>query len=295
MPRAARTQRRDGKSAPAHGQHPTGAARPLWTGQLRLALVSVPIILVPATRSGAHIALHQVHAPSGRRIRYDKVVPGLGPVDPDDIKRAVEVSKDHYVVLEDRELDRLKLEAKRILDLVQFVDHCEIEPLWYERPYFILPDGELAEEPYGVIRDALRATKKVGIGQFVMRGRDYVAALKPCGNGLTLETLRFADEVRDAEKVFAATKRGRPEKDLLDLAGELIARKAAPFDPGRFHDRYSEALHDLVEAHAHNRKLVEIDDEEPSKGGRGAVELIEALKRSLHSAGAPASTRRKAG
>jgi len=294
MPRATRNKRRSERTSTQGGGH-GGVARPLWTGQLRLALVNVPIILVPATRSGAHIALHQVHAPSGRRIRYDKVVPGLGPVDPDDIKRAVEVSKDHYVVLEDRELDRLKLEAKRTLDLVQFVDHCEIEPLWYERPYFVLPDGELADEPYGVIRDALRSTQKVGIGQFVMRGRDYVAALKPCGNGLTLETLRFADEVRDAEKMFASTKRVRSEKDLLDLAGELIARKAAPFDPGRFHDRYSEALHDLVEAHAHNRKLVEIDDEEPSKGGRGAVELIEALKRSLHSAGAPASTRRKAG
>jgi len=272
----ARSVRPRSKAAPAR----TSGRSTVWTGQIRLVLVTVPVILVSATRSGAHIALHQVHKPSGKRIHYDKVVPGIGPVDNDDIKRGYEVSKGQYVLLEDKELDDLKLDAKRNLDLVQFVDHDEIDPLWYDRPYYVLPDGELAEEPYGVIRDALRATRKIGVGQFVMRGRDYIAALKPCGNGIMLETLRFADEVQDGTSVFASVEDTKPEKDLLDLASELIGRKSRPFDPEAFHDRYSEALKALVEAHAKHQKPVEVTDDEPAGGGK-VIDLVEALRRSV--------------
>lgn len=252
----------------------------MWTGQIRLVLVTVPVILVSATRSGAHIALHQVHQPSGKRVHYDKIVPGIGSVKPDDIKRGFEVSKGQYVLLEDKELDNLKIEAKRNLDLVQFVDHDDIDPLWFDRPYYVLPDGELAEEPYGVIRDALRATHKIGVGQFVMRGRDYIAALKPCGNGIMLETLRFADEVQDGASVFASVPETKPEKDLLDLASELIGRKSSRFDPEAFHDRYSEALKALIDAHAKHQKPVEVTDDEPTGGGK-VIDLVEALRRSV--------------
>jgi DNA end-binding protein Ku len=275
---------------------PTLAPRStVWTGQLRLVLVTVPVILVPATRGGAHIALHQVHKPSGKRVHYDKIVPGLGSVKPDDIGRGVEVSKGHYVLLEDSELDHLKLEAKRNLDLVQFVDHDDIDPIWYERPYYVLPDGDLAEEPYGVIRDALRASRKIGIGQFVMRGRDYVAALKPCGNGISLETLRFADEVQDGSKIFASVVKTKPEKDLLDLAVELIQRKSTPFEPAAFHDRYTEALRDLVAAHAKKQKPLEIADDAPPDSGAKVIDLVEALKRSVRAAEAPAPPAAKRG
>ena len=258
-------------------------ARPIWSGQLRLSLVSVPVLLVSATRSAAHVALHQIHAPSGKRIHYDKVAEGVGSVDRDEIKKGVEVSKGKYVVLEDEEIDKLKVEGKRVLELVQFVDSSEIDPIWYEKPYFVLPDGEMAEEPYGVIRDALKAARKIGVGQFVMRGRDYVAALKPCGAGLMIETLRFADEVQSASKIFSGLARTKADTDLLDLASELIDRKTRPFEPETFHDRYTEALRHLVEMHQRHEKPLEIDEEDEDTGAK-VIDLVEALKRSVRAA-----------
>jgi DNA end-binding protein Ku len=284
-----RDRARAGSSGKTGGSSRKSGPRPLWSGQLRLSLVSVPVLLVSATRSAAHIALHQIHGPSGKRIHYDKVAEGVGSVDRDEIKKGVEVSKGKYVVLEDEEIEKLKVEGKRVLELVQFVDPTEIDPIWYEKPYFLLPDGELAEEPYGVIRDALKEARKVGVGQFVMRGRDYVAALKPCGAGLTVETLRFADEVQSASKIFSGLARVRADKDLLDLASELIDRKTRPFEPETFHDRYTEALRNLVEMHQRHEKPLEIDEEEDA--GAKVIDLVEALKRSVRAAESLSSSR----
>src|SRR5690606_37467411 len=168
----------------------------------------------------------------------------------------------------------------RTIDLVQFVDHADIDPIWFERPYYVAPDGELAEEAYSVLRDALRATKKVGIGQFVMRGREYVAALKPCGRGLLLETLRFADEVREAAPYFAGIDEAKADPELLSLAEELIGRKSAPFDPARFQDDYTETLRGVIEAKVKKRKPVAIEEEEPARGAK-VIDLVEALRKSV--------------
>jgi DNA end-binding protein Ku len=284
MARRAQHRPRTTKSPSASKETRSKGGRPIWSGQLRLSLVSVPVLLVSATRSAGHVALHQIHEPSGKRIRYDKVAEGVGSVDRDEIKKGVEVSKGKYVILEDEEIEKLKVEGKRVLELVQFVDANEIDPIWYEKPYFLLPDGELADEPYGVIRDALKSARKIGIGQFVMRGRDYVAALKPCGAGLTIETLRFADEVQNASKIFSGISRAKAESDLLDLAGELIERKTRPFEPETFHDRYTEALRHLVELHQRHKKPVEIDEGEPAETGAKVIDLVEALKRSVKAA-----------
>lgn len=262
--------------------------RPMWTGQLRLALVSVPIKLYPATKSGARLSFHQVHEPTGKRIRYEKVVPGVGPVKPQDIVKGFEVSSGRYVLLEEDEIDALKVEAKKTLDLVQFVDQGEIDPIWFERPYYAAADGDLAEEAYAVIRDALRATKKVGLGQFVMRGREYVGALKPCGDGLLLETLRFADEVREAAPLFADVADEDPDEELLDLAKELIARKSKPFKPEVFKDSYTEAVRALIDAKIKKKAPVDIGEEELDDGrGAKVIDLVEALKRSVKGQDSP--------
>jgi DNA end-binding protein Ku len=269
--------------------------RPIWTGNLRLALVSVPVTLYPATKTGAQISFHQVHEPSGKRIRYEKVVPGIGPVDADEIVKGFEVEKGSYVLIDPEEIDALKLEARKTLDLVQFVRHGEIDPIWFERPYYVVADGDLAEEAYNVLRDALRASGKIGLGQFVMRNREYIAALKPCGNGLLLETLRFTDEVRSAAPFFAGIDKTDPDEELLDLARELIERNTAPFDPSQFKDKYSEALRALVDAKIKHRKPVVIDDEEVGSGGK-VIDLVEALKRSVKNSGkAPTPRGKKAG
>src|SRR3954469_4207003 len=167
------------------------AARPIWRGQIRLALVSIPIELYSATKSGAQIAFHQVHEPTGKRIKYEKVVPGIGPGDRDEIVKGYEVSKGHYILRDPEEIDTVKLETRRTVGLVQFVDEDEIDATFFDKPYYVVPADDLAEEAYVVLRDALKAAHKVGVGQLAMRGQEYVVALKPCGRGLLLETLRY--------------------------------------------------------------------------------------------------------
>jgi DNA end-binding protein Ku len=263
------------------------AARAIWRGQIRLALVSIPVELFPATKSGAQIQFHQVHEPTGKRIKYEKVVPGVGPVDRDEIVKGYEVSKGHYVLLDPEEIESVKLESRKTLDLVEFVDVHDIDAMYYDKPYFVVPADDLAEEAYVVMRDALKASKKIGVGQLAMRGQEYVVALKPCGKGLLLETLRYADEVNKAQSYFREIGETKPDADLLDMASMLIERKSGKFDPKEFHNRYVDALHRLIEEKqkAKGQKIIEDPDANagPPKGSN-VVDLMAALKRSLGNA-----------
>jgi len=260
------------------------AARAIWRGQIRLALVSIPVELFPATRSGAQIQFHQVHEPSGKRIKYEKVVPGIGPVDRDEIVKGYEVSKGHYVLLDPEEIESVKLESRKTLDLVQFVDEGDIESTFFEKPYYVVPADDLAEEAYVVLRDALKAAKKVGIGQLAMRGQEYMVSLKPSGRGLLLETLRYADEVHKASGFFRDIGDSKPDADLLDMASMLIERKAGEFNPSEFHNRYVDALHRLIEEKQKKKgeKIIEDPDADaPPPKGSNVIDLMAALKKSL--------------
>jgi len=260
------------------------AARPIWRGQIRLALVSIPVELFPATKSGATIAFHQVHEPTGKRIKYEKVVPGVGPVDRDEIVKGYEVSKGHYVLLDPEEIESVKLESRKTLDLVQFVDSNDIDPMYFDKPYFVVPADDLAEEAFVVLRDALRAAKKVGVGQLAMRGQEYVVALKPCGRGMLLETLRYADEVNKAQSYFREIGDTEPDADLLDMASMLIERKTGKFDPAEFHNRYVDALRDLIKEKQRKKgeKVIQDPDaDSPLPKGSNVIDLMAALKRSL--------------
>jgi DNA end-binding protein Ku len=260
------------------------AARPIWRGQIRLALVSIPVELFPATRSGASIQFHQVHEPTGKRIKYEKVVPGIGPVDRDEIVKGYEVSKGHYVLLDPEEIDSVKLESRKTLDLVQFVDDDEIDAMYFDKPYYVVPADDLAEEAYVVLRDALRAANKVGVGQLAMRGQEYVVALKPCGRGILLETLRYADEVHKSSGFFRDIGDAKPDPDLLDMASMLIERKAGEFDPKEFHNRYVDALHRLIEEKQKKKGEKIIEDPDADAGppkGSNVIDLMAALKKSL--------------
>src|SRR3954462_8526804 len=260
------------------------AARPIWRGQIRLALVSIPVEIYSATKSGAAIQFHQVHEPSGKRIKYEKVVPGIGAVDKDEIVKGYEVSKGHYVLLDPEEIESVKLESRKTLDLVQFVDEDDIAPMYFEKPYYVVPADDLAEEAYVVLRDALRAAKKIGIGQLAMRGQEYVVALKPFEGGLVLETLRYADEVNKSSGFFRDIGDHTPDADLLDMASMLIERKAGEFDPAEFHNRYVDALHRLIEEKqkAKGEKVIEAPDADaPPPKGSNVIDLMAALKKSL--------------
>ena len=262
------------------------AARAYWQGQIRLSLVSIPVQVFTATKSAARVAFNQIHKPSGKRIRYEKVVPGVGAVDPDDIVKGYEVEKGKYVLITEEEIDDVKLEAKHTIDLVQFVDEDDIDPMYFEKPYFVAPDeDEVAGEAYVVLRDALKATKKIGLGQLVARGQASVVALKAQGKGLIIETLRYADELQNPEQFFSTVPGAKPEKELLSLATELIERKAKPFDPKVFKNQYDLALRELIDAKMEHRKPHEI--EEPQLGAK-VINLMEALKRSVKGGGAAA-------
>lgn len=259
------------------------AARPAWRGQIKLALVSIPVEIYPATKSGAAIAFHQIHEPTGKRIKYEKVVPGVGPVDRDEIVKGFEVSKGEYVLLEPEEIESVKLESRKTLDLVQFVDTHEIDAIYYDKPYFVVPADDLAEEAFIVLRDALRAARKVGVGQLAMRGQEYVVALKPCGRGMLLETLRYSDEVNKAASYFREIEDAEPDPDLLDLASTLIDKKSGKFDPAEFHNRYVDALKGLIEEKRKSKgELVIQDPDDGSKAPKSnVIDLMAALKKSL--------------
>ncbi|EDL49335.1 Ku protein [Erythrobacter sp. SD-21] len=260
------------------------AARAYWQGQIRLALVSIPVEIYSATKSGAKLRFNQIHEPSGKRVSYEKVVPGVGPVDRNEIIRGYEISKGNYVLLEDEEIEAVKIESKRTLELVQFVDACEIDPLYFEKPYYVAPQDELAEEAFVVLREALRKAKKVALGQLSVRGSEKLVAIKPCGKGLLLETLRYADEVRAGQSFFGEIDDAKPKKELLDLANTLIEQKSASFDASEFKDRYSDALRKLIDKKAKSKggKKVIGDVEEPAAAsGSNVIDLMAALKQSV--------------
>ena len=259
------------------------AARAYWTGQIRLALVSIPVEAYAATKSGASISFRQIHEPSGKPINYEKVVAGLGPVDRDEIVKGYEISKGNYVLLDDDEIEAVKIESKRTLELVQFVDANEIDVFYFEKPYYVVPQDELAEEAFIVLREALRAKKKIALGQLSVRGREQLVSLKPCGKGIVMETLRYEDEVRKAQTYFKDIPATKPSKEMLELAGSLIDQKSAPFDAGEFHDRYVDALKKLVEkkAKAKGKKVLEDVEEPVSARGSNVIDLMAALKKSV--------------
>jgi len=260
------------------------APRAYWSGNIRLSLVSIPVDIVPATKPAAKIAFHQVHKPSGSRIKYQKVVPGIGEVDNEDIVKGYEVEKGKYVLLTDEEINEVKLEAKKTIDLVQFVDLHEIDQLYYDRPFFVLPQEDEETEAYVVLREALKKTKKVALGQIVIRGKGSIVAIKACGDGLMMETLNYADEVKKASTAFKDVPDGKPEADMVELAEELIAKKSKKFDPAAFKDKYEDALREIIDAKQHHRQVKQI--EEPQQGAK-VINLMDALRRSVK--GGPAN------
>ncbi len=273
--------------------------RPIWKGQLRLSLVSIPVELFTATKSNAKLSFRQIHEPSGKPIKYEKVVAGIGPVDRDEIMKGFEYEKGDYVLLSDAEINAVKLETRRTLELTQFVGACEIDPIYFDKSYFVVPSDELAEDAFRVIRDALRESEKVGLGQLALRGKEYLVALKPTGTGIMLETLHYEDEIRKADAFFSTISSVKADDDMVDVATALIKKKTAPFDAAVFKDNYRTALRELIdEKLASKGKRVSVSGGETiePRGETKVLDLMAALKRSLEVDGGKSSrptTRRR--
>lgn len=263
-------------------------SRAYWKGYLRLSLVSIGVEIYNAVESKSGISFRQIHKPSGRRVSYDKVVEGVGKIDTSDIVKGYEIDTDTYVTLEPEEIDALKLDSKKTIDLTQFVDAGEIDYRFFERPYFMTPADPLAGEGYVVIRDALRKTGKVGLAQVTIAGREWLVAVAPFEDGLVMEMLRYADELRDPADFFDEVPTEKPDKEMVDLAVQLIGKKSQPFEPDKFEDRYQTALKALVQDKLKGHKIVVPREDERPKGAN-VVDLMEALKRSVGQAPAAAA------
>jgi DNA end-binding protein Ku len=227
-----------------------------------------------------------IHEPSGKPIRYVKGIPteqGFEEVPEDEIVKGYEHAKGAHVLIKPHELDDLKLEAKHTIDMVRFVDEAEIDTRYFEKPYYLTPDGDDADEGYTVIRDALKQTKKVAIGQMVMGGRAHLVGIKAHGKGLMLVILRYAHELRDAKPYFDRVT-AEPEKEAVALAAELIKRQSGKFEPKTMPDQYAVAVHEYLRAKVEQR-APEVTIESEGKPAPQVINIMDALKKSMQRQG----------
>jgi DNA end-binding protein Ku len=251
--------------------------RPYWTGFLKLSLVTIAVRLYSATTEKERIHFHRIHEPSGERVRYQNVVPGLGPVDSSEIVKGYEYQKGRYVTVEPDDLKNLRLETTDTIEIAEFVNADGLDPVYIDSPYYLLPDGSLAEEGYRVIRQALSDTGKVAIGQVVINTRERIVAIRPYGEGLLVNTLRFPEEVHAADDFFATVGDETADPDELAVMEQIIARRARNFAPGKFVDHYQAALKELIE-----EKLAgQLPERPPERKPAQVINLMDALKRSL--------------
>ncbi|WP_414462406.1 Ku protein [Hyphomicrobium sp. DY-1] len=254
--------------------------RAYWKGHLRLSLVSLPIEIYSAVESQAEVHFNEIHKPSGRRVGRKRYVEGVGEVQSSDIAKGVEVAPDEYVLVDQAEIDAAKPESSKTLDLLQFIDQSEIDYRYFERPYFLVPADKLAAEGYAVIRDALRKTGKVGLGEVTISNRTWVVSVSPLQDGLVMEMLRFADELKKPEDYFDDVPAEKPQKEMIDLAVQLIGQKTAPYRPEKFENVYQEKLRALVEAKRKGKKIIS-HVEAPRRVGGNVVNLMDALRKSI--------------
>jgi DNA end-binding protein Ku len=250
------------------------APRSLWTGTISFGLVSVPVRMFSATES-KELRFHFLDKQDLQPIAYDKVRRDTGKhVDNDDIVRGFEVEKGRYVPLEDEDLDRLDVELTKTIDICDFVDLDEIDPIYFRKAYYLAPqDG--AEKPYRLLARALEETGKVAIAKVVIRNKQHLAALRPWDGTLVLETMYYADEVRQPEQVNG----GRLQKPEVEMAKSLVENLSAKFDPKKYDDTYRKELLDLLKAKAKGKPLPEPEEEPEGE----VVDLMAALRESVES------------
>jgi DNA end-binding protein Ku len=253
------------------------AARPTWSGHLRLSLVTCPVALYNATTTAGDVSFHLINPETGNRIKMITTDPDTGPISRSDLVKGYEVEKGRYVLLTNEEIASVKLESTRVIDIERFVDASEIDRLYWDKPYFLVPDGKLGVEAFAVIREAMERSNMVALGRVVLHTRERLIALEPRGKGLMASTLRVADEVRSAEEVFDSIPDVAADPGMIAIAEKIIEQQHGEFEPATFRDRYEDALRALIaekEGEAPKKKTPEAKD-------TNVVDLMAALKASL--------------
>jgi DNA end-binding protein Ku len=254
------------------------AARPSWKGYLKLSLVSCPVQLYPATTSTEKISFNLLHKDTLNRVRMVPTDPELGPVERADLVKGYPVDKDRYIVVEDDELAALQIESSKTIEVEGFVESKAIGPLWLDAPYYVAPDGAVAAEAFFVIREAMARSGKTGLARVTIGSRERLVAMTACEGGIALFTLREAREVRKPSDVFGDLEAPPIPGEMLDLALEIVKRKAVAFDPATYEDRYQKALRELIQAKLEGATPVQAKAApEPGK----VINIMDALKKSL--------------
>jgi DNA end-binding protein Ku len=267
------------------------APRPSWKGHLRLSLVSCPVRLFPATSAGSRISFNQLHNKTHNRINVKPVDPELGLVERSDLVRGYEYEPKKYVIIEDEDLEAVRIESSHTMNIEAFVDAGEVDPIWQDTPYYLAPDGAMAEETFVVLREAMRKARKLAVARLVMSSRERVVTIAPRETGMFVQTLRNPNEVRASSAYFDDIPVGKPDAEMLELAEALIAQKTTAFDPKAYEDRYETALMAMIKEKLKGHKPVVAA--EPERGAN-VVDLMAALKASLGQGKPPAKSRRKA-
>jgi len=266
-------------------------ARPTWQGHLRLSLVTCPVALYTATQASGEVHFNLLHKDTHNRIRMIPTDPELGPVEREDLVKGYEYEKDSYIVVTQNEIDAVRLESTRTIDIERFVDAADIDRLYWDNPYYLVPDGKLALDAFSVIRDAMGKTRKVALARLVMHQRERLLGIEPRGKGLVAWSLRSHQEVRDAGDYFDDIPAHKGDKEMVAIAEKIIEQKEGPFDPSKFNDRYEDALRDLIaekkKGKARRVKVVEPED-------TNVVDLMAALKKSLEAKGKAAPAKKRA-
>ena len=253
------------------------AYRPTWQGHLRLSLVTCPVTLFTATNAAGDVHFHLINPETNNRIKMITTDPDTGPVERANLVKGFEVEKGKYILVSDEEIRSVKLESTKTIDIETFVPEADIDRIYWDHPYFLVPDGKMAQEAFGVIRDAMQRSGQIALARVVLSTRERILALEPRGKGMLASTLRTQDEVRDAKGVFESISDDKPDESMIAIAAKIIEQKEGPFDPSRFKDRYEEALKALIAAKQKGHEAETV--EEPAD--TNVIDLLAALKASL--------------
>ncbi len=260
------------------------AYRPTWQGHLRLSLVTCPVALYTATNAGGEVHFNLINPKTNNRIKMITTDPDTGPVDRGDLVKGYEVAKGEYILLTQDEINSVKLESTKTIDIEKFVPAEDIDRVYWDNPYYLVPDGKLAQEAFAVIRESMARAGQIGIGRVVMSSRERIVALEPRGKGILAYTLRTDAEVRKEDEIFDGISDKDPDPQMIAIAQKIIEQQEGPFDPSQFVDRYEEALKDLIAAKKKGHKVAKVEEPEDTN----VVDLMAALRASLSAKDAPA-------
>lgn len=257
------------------------AARPSWQGHLKLSLVTCPVALYNAISPRGDVHFNMINPATGNRIRMITVDSGTEePVERKSLVKGYEIAKGEYVIVTQEEIDSVKLESTKTIEIDSFVPAADIDHLYWDNPYYLVPDGKMAAEPFAVIREAMERAEQVALGRIVMSSRERLVALEPRDRGIVATTLRSHEEVRAMKDYFADIPAIRPDPEMIAIAAKIIAQKEADFDPSEFKDHYEEALRELIERKQKGHKISRADEPKESN----VINLMDALKASLRGA-----------